>query len=1555
MVNNLPSPDEILGKENGGLPSPKDVLGEEPLKKKALSPFIAAPSGISVKKSESETPSTSNPDLPKINIAEDIKPQSGETTAQPSQQGKGLKTVEQIKKEGGKPSFENYVASSLSTLGGYVGEHLGQIAEGTEQAGKALTKAAIESVLPSKKPITEQIKAQANNGLDLLLGSAKTAFGAASFTPAGAALNVAAETIIPDKVNEWLFSPAHKIAEQFGYIPKEHEGELKEKALQVGDLVGSLFAIKGVEHIGEMAGGIAKEQVNTIKDKIQNKERLTPDESKVVSDVVNNTTPEELHNAVIDNKDKLKPLFARKNKVVDIVEKAKEGADIKKDIAKLFDIKKEDFHQTVDLAKEADQITESKAEELKSTFDNVEKAKESIPDEHKDNPKIIELVAKKNELLEKKKTLDSAFHPEIDEQIKGKDNENGSHKPGIDDKIVKEIKKQKDEQAKESTEAEALRLLEEERDKFIDDKIAALKGDNTIMPETARMIYGEMFDKQQIENKQLKTEPNAIQKRSTEKIPVQPTPRNSGTMEQGISEPEEPAGTRSQQESPQKESKQNAEHKKEEEIKIKEENRGKTPKSKRKTKNQNIINARKLEPSNAHEQVMQYFIDGGKLKRKSIEELYKGEKERNVRVGLLNNKIGLTVDELAHNLWENRQQGDNRFETSDYKNAIEEVLQDHLSDVQMAEKMLETHKEKIQEGQPIEDEDYYNSLSDKEKEQMFKDNELPPEEEFKIVENSILTPLVKGWKELIDAARKAFYPESKMRKAIGEDLSAETMKRLLSPDVTIEGFRETYIKEADTTIGTLIDYFKKTYSEEDMKDANRAYGDPITEEGKKIKELAVERLEKTEHGKELLYFNEKVRKPISDEVFGMAQKLGFMDITHFKDYFYGVFNGEEGTKNIVFEKLKEEQLSKEKHYKTTERFTKEKTIPTVADAEGYGLGGLKVSNPVENIMSEVYAIAKRASMKSVFNDVFENNRKFAVKTSQADPLTQSEWKPIEDPLFDGYIFHPDFARVVNNFIEVNAFSKSKPAKILRGLVMASQAIKFYGSAFHLYNELKASIASGGIKGAKNFFKSINQEIDKKDPYYMKWVEHGGGIHYAKETETIKKFQGYYDNVMKTALFDNPIAEKIGIPVKFILGKYNPLSPAFAKAMFNEWIPKMKFEKFKSDAIKLEQNIGRPLKAKELITLTKRSQEFFGEMNEKLYGRSGTVTSLMRLIFMAPGYGEGNFLHQYRGVKELKDVGKAITKGEGKKQLKEVGVNNAAFIINSMLTTAAMATIGTMIMTGKAPKQPKDANDVRDLFKINTGNKDGNGNDIYIDMMTYDKDAWMIFGNLLSGKGSKGGEDMINRLTGMESSPFKIETDIQMILSGGTVVDYKNEPLYNPSDDLHTKLWKFIDYESNRAEPISWSTFNQSMQKGGNVSSSFVQAVGGFRSAKSESAKETKKALETNYNLRSSKTVKVGDLNKLYAENPKEAIKEAEKFNKQQEDKLRDLYIQEYINKNQEEPTKSWIKNRLSEDNPSDYYITKLSVKEKGQAADLLKGKTDEGGRPLQIEVEEPEE
>jgi hypothetical protein len=328
-------------------------------------------------------------------------------------------------------------------------------------------------------------------------------------------------------------------------------------------------------------------------------------------------------------------------------------------------------------------------------------------------------------------------------------------------------------------------------------------------------------------------------------------------------------------------------------------------------------------------------------------------------------------------------------------------------------------------------------------------------------------------------------------------------------------------------------------------------------------------------------------------------------------------------------------------------------------------------------------------------------------------------------------------------------------------------------------------------------------------------------------------------------------------------------------MFDSFIPKLKFEKYIQDVQLGESKLGRPMTDAEKINIIKRNQNFYGEMNERLFGRSGTATSAVRLFFQAPGYGEGNFRALGRGLSDPK---------------------SARFVIHSLLTTLVIAAIATKILTDKWPAAPKKIRDVRDLFKIKTNQKDGNGDTIYYDVMTYDKDYWSILGNAGTGQFSQIPTDLINRLSGSIGGLPKAMTDTAAIIEGKVVVDWKGTPIYNATDSAAEKMTKYLNYEFGSLTPISVSTAQSSLQKGIGVTSSVVQAIAGVRATTSEEVKHLKAIRSDLFSLQDEKKNEQIRLNTLASTNLDEAKKEALDFNAKQMTKLKTLF-KEYPNSN----------------------------------------------------------
>lgn len=106
------------------------------------------------------------------------------------------------------------------------------------------------------------------------------------------------------------------------------------------------------------------------------------------------------------------------------------------------------------------------------------------------------------------------------------------------------------------------------------------------------------------------------------------------------------------------------------------------------------LKALSADSQDPHTQVLQYFIAGGKVHTDVIKELL-GNKKKSI-VGELRSKLQLlgkdapkTADALAHYLWDNSpEEVQSKYDTQDFRNAVEDVLLNHNARTTMAEEVV---------------------------------------------------------------------------------------------------------------------------------------------------------------------------------------------------------------------------------------------------------------------------------------------------------------------------------------------------------------------------------------------------------------------------------------------------------------------------------------------------------------------------------------------------------------------------------------------------------------------------------------------------------------------------------------------------------------------------------------------------------------------------------------------------------------------------------------------------------------------------------------------------
>jgi hypothetical protein len=115
----------------------------------------------------------------------------------------------------------------------------------------------------------------------------------------------------------------------------------------------------------------------------------------------------------------------------------------------------------------------------------------------------------------------------------------------------------------------------------------------------------------------------------------------------------------------------------------------------RKVKEPNRLKASKIIVDNAYDLVMQHFIGGGYIDRDSLKSFFKGKESEafarqnlTLKLDKYNPRFAPNMKDLAHSLWEEHQDSYPKFNTEDYLNALEEVLLENSSPIQMAKDLI---------------------------------------------------------------------------------------------------------------------------------------------------------------------------------------------------------------------------------------------------------------------------------------------------------------------------------------------------------------------------------------------------------------------------------------------------------------------------------------------------------------------------------------------------------------------------------------------------------------------------------------------------------------------------------------------------------------------------------------------------------------------------------------------------------------------------------------------------------------------------------------------------
>ena len=686
----------------------------------------------------------------------------------------------------------------------------------------------------------------------------------------------------------------------------------------------------------------------------------------------------------------------------------------------------------------------------------------------------------------------------------------------------------------------------------------------------------------------------------------------------------------------------------------------------------------------------------------------------------------------------------------------------------------------------------------------------------------------------------------------------------------VHEYRNTKIAAAsDATINELSKTIAK-YPETIQEQLSLIRGNPSTKEGKAIKLEAYNSLPKELKTPAL----QKALQEQADINLKLLQEL-YPTVEGVADYFYGKYNNKSAVDNFI-----------KGYYGTTTGYIKKKIYPTAADAAAAGLK-LREKNPFENLAAEHRAIAARKNMvwlkdktlKYGDDVIIKTHRSIKTKTGWITKSTGRKapegWVKVNDSVFNDYMVEPNYAKLINNLISTNKVTQIPAANTFRRINNVSREILYALPVFHLRAIVNLAIADATIyehimgKPIKNIFSvkpKTWEKMKKEHPLYPTYIENGGERLYFGSIE--KEAEQALGQVIDKLARGNILGglEKIGgLPIKSI--------HKFQKWTFETYIPMMKFSKFAENYYRMEKHLGRKLKPSEIQEIVKEQQNLYGMVNESLFGRSATAISLARFPFLSPAFAEGNIRTMLKAISQWGSYEKGGILGEGGVIRGGAGRSRRA-MLNSMLLIGVLATIGTIILTGKKPKTPKTPQDIEDLFKVDTGQVDKNGKRILIDIGTAEKDYWRIFGNILTGRPTKAASAMADRLGGMLNPAFQMGVDVLIISMGKNIYDYKEDKVVELHDSFAIKLGKIISYEASRFKPIPIGVYQQSRAKDLAPLYAFISGVSGVKLSKTAEEKRRSDIFQNIYSLKGRQEELYQYLGKI-----KDPHKEIENYNK----------------------------------------------------------------------------
>jgi len=204
-------------------------------------------------------------------------------------------------------------------------------------------------------------------------------------------------------------------------------------------------------------------------------------------------------------------------------------------------------------------------------------------------------------------------------------------------------------------------------------------------------------------------------------------------------------------------------------------------------------------------------------------------------------------------------------------------------------------------------------------------------------------------------------------------------------DVARLDFENIQLEALDLNVAQARKYFKDNFTKDEHYDFVIAFaGQPGTPDAAQIQKAAFDRLPENMKDPKLV----AAMRELSDKNYDYLVKVVGPNVHYIPDYFYGVFESSKEVDKFW------------KHWTSTDKFTKKKTIPSVADAIMFGLEAgkpieLKQKNFIDNLMNEYLGIAKLDGMQTLKKELVKTGSAGTSKPASETKKAKKKGTPVE--------------------------------------------------------------------------------------------------------------------------------------------------------------------------------------------------------------------------------------------------------------------------------------------------------------------------------------------------------------------------------------------------------------------------------------------------------------------------------------------------------------------------------------------------------------------------------